>query len=258
MYRIGGILLAFFVILLGLSYLTRASFVRISGVSVQGNKIVQREAIEADVQAALSTSILKIFSRNNFALFPRAAAEQKILADYATIQNVALSFKGLRNISVQVKEYEPAYLWCDSLVRKHCYFMNPHGYVFTQAADFSQNVLFTFYGLINSDAPIGQTYLPTEQFASVNGFVENLKTFKLSPVGVNARGNGNNDFEVLLSSGGRIVFSNHEDLQTTLENVEAIFDRQTKADSNFLQKLDYVDVRFTSKAFVKMKEVPVL
>jgi hypothetical protein len=65
------------------------------------------------------------------------------------------------------------------------------------------------------------------------------------------------DFELLLSaeggSGGSIFFSNHEPVLTTFENIETIIDEQTRLDKEFLSKLDYIDVRFSSKAFVKLK-----
>lgn len=250
-YKYAGGILLFLLALFGLSLLSRADFAGVKKVVIEGNEIVRKEAIEAIVNDALETSYLWFFSKNNFALYPRETVEKEIYRQFAAVGAVSVSFDGLKTISVSVKEYKPAYLWCESVARERCYFMDVRGYVFMESAEFSEEVMFTYYGLIDPVAPVGKTYMPEEKFTALNNFIGNVKSLKLSPVGLNAR--GGEDFELHIASGGSIIFSGREDLLTTFENLETIVLAQTRAEKDFLSRLDYIDVRFNSKAFVKLK-----
>jgi hypothetical protein len=129
--------------------------------------------------------------------------------------------------------------------------MSENGFIFSESADFTDDVLFTFYGLVEADDPIGKTYTSNEKFVELNYFVESMKLLDISPVGLSARGQG--DFELRLLSGGQILFSDREDFLNTFENLETIISEQTRLDKDFLKKLEYIDIRFSSKVFVKMK-----
>ncbi len=250
-YKVGGTLVVIIVVVLLSSLLTKAGFLRIQAIEVVGNKIVLKEAIQELVTSELAASYLALFSKNNRFLFPQDDAEEKISSEFSAIKNVALSFNGLKRIEIEVEEYEPEYLWCDSVARTHCYFMDPNGYVFNEAADFSSNVLFTYYGLVDPASPVGTVYLPKEQFNTLNSFVDSLKLLRLEPVGILAR--GEDDFELILSTGGRILFTNREDYMVMFENLETIIAEQTRQDKNFLDHFEYIDVRFNTKAFIKTR-----
>ncbi len=250
-YKYSGVTFGVIALISGFAFLTRANFVKIGEVKIEGNQIVQKEAIEQIVKDELQAHSLKIFSKNNFFFYPRTETERKIQSQFSAVANVSVGLKGFKTVDVQVNEYQPAYLWCDSLARTRCYFMDKNGYIFNESADFSKDVLFTYYGLVDSKDPIGDTYLPPEKFAQLSYFIDSMKLLNLSPVGLNAR--GNDDFELLLSSGGSVLFSDHEEFLTTFENLETIIAEQLVLDKDFLSKLDYIDVRFSSKAFVKLK-----
>ncbi len=255
LYKYGGGFLAVVAIVAGLSFLSRASFVRVGNIEVEGTKISKSSEVSGIVQDELNSSYLWIFSRNNISLFSRSGVEKKIYAQSTAIKHASVSFDGLKKINVKITEYEPKYLWCDSETRDHCYFMDSRGYIFSESAGFSSNVIFTFYGLVDPAAPIGKTYMSETAFADATKFIDSMSLLRLSPIGFIARGEG--DFELLLSSGsgtgGSIFFSNHEPVLTTFENIETIIDEQTRLDKDFLLKLDYIDVRFSSKAFVRLK-----
>lgn len=247
---VGGIL--FLVItILGLSLLSRAEFARVGKVVVEGNELIRTEVLKQIVDSTLESSYLKLFSKNNFVLFPRGKIEKQIQQQFATVGAASVSFDGFKTVLVKVIEHEPAHLWCDSAARDHCYFMDANGFIFSESADFSKNVLFTYYGLVDPGQPIGKTFMPQKEFTELKEFIDSLQLLKLTAVGLNARSEG--DFELHLSPGGSILFSNKEDFLTTFENLETTVTEETKKDPNFLRRLEYIDVRFASKAFVKLK-----
>lgn len=244
-------MILFVVSVTGLSYLSRAEFVRVEKVEVQGNKIIKTETIEKIVESQRQTPYLWFFSRDNFAFFSRADTERDIYRQFATVGTVDVSFIGFKTISVHLTEHEPKYLWCDTAARINCYFMSPTGFIFMESADFSKEILFTFYGMINGDSPIGKIYMPFSKFIALNDFIKSLKLLGLSPVGLNAR--TEEDFQLYLATGGSILFSDKDDLLMTFENLETVIAEQTLKQKDFLSKLDYVDVRFSSKVFIKTK-----
>ncbi len=258
LYKYGGALFVFVVLLIGFVFLSHASFVRVAQIEVRGAKISDVETLSGVVKTELESSFLWIFSKNNIFLFSRADVEKKMYAHSTAIKKASVSFSGLKKINVNITEYEPKYLWCDSETRDRCYFMDSKGYIFSESAGFSSAVIFTFYGLVDPVNPIGKTYMSEAAFGDAVKFIDSMSLLRLEPIGLVARGEG--DFELLLSaegaaggSGGSIFFSNHEPVLTTFENIETIIDEQTRLDKEFLAKLDYIDVRFSSKAFVKLK-----
>lgn len=250
MYRFGAFFVLFVLLIIGPILLLHLDRVRIKNVLIEGNQIVDAKSIREIIDATLHSSYVWVIPKDNRLLFPKRAVKDEIITRFKSIAELNLSFEGAETLIVMIKEHDPAFLWCASEAREICYFMNTQGYIFASSADFSQSVLFTYYGLISGE-PISQNFLDAKKFAELNQFVESLKLLKIMPIGLKAREEG--DFELLLASGGSVLFSSREDYMTTFENLETIIAEQVRQDPEFLSKLDYVDVRFSSKAFIKTK-----
>jgi cell division septal protein FtsQ len=250
-YKYGGLVVFVFIIVAGIAFLTHANFLRATEVVVEGNRIVEKSWLEGIARGELNDSYLGIFSKANTFLYPRQQVEQKISEQYKSIASVSASFDGLKKVLIKVTEFEPDYLWCVSESQDQCFFMTRDAYVFSESADFSKNIIFTYYGLIDSTDPVGKTYMPREKFSAINEFIESTKELGIAPVGLAVRSEG--DYELFLEQGGSVLFSDRESFLTAFENLETITTEQSKIDSEYLKNLDYIDVRFTSKAFIKMK-----
>jgi len=235
----------------GTIFLIRSNLVRLHSVVVSGNEIVKREAIEEIISESRRDSLFWIIPKDNVVLFSRSKLKTKIQERLSTIAHTEVSFTDFYTLEVKVREHKPTYLWCASLLREKCYFMNESGFIFNEAAGFSEGVLFTYYGLVDTAAPIGKTYLPVEKFIELNKFTESLRLLKIVPVGLNVL--EQDDYEIHLSSGSTILFSGREDFLQTFANLETIITEQLRSNKNFLAEVDYIDVRFVSKAFLKLK-----
>ncbi len=253
LYKYGGIGLGVLSIFFSLFLIARADFLKVKDVAIQGTEIISKDAVRQIADSELGAKSFWFFPKNNFLLFPRKLTESKIKNQFATVANVSVSFGGLNKLLVNVQEYKPAALWCDSMSRDKCYLMDNRGYIFNEAAGFSQGALFTYYGLVDKTSPIGKTYLTEDKFKELNSFIDSLKLLKMSPVGLNSIGEG--DYEVYLSGSGKVIFSDREPFLTTFENLESVVAEQNKIDSNFIADLEYVDVRYNSKVFMKLKTV---
>lgn len=237
--------------IVGSIFAVRAQFGRIQNVTVSGNALVQEKDLRNIAWTELSGSFLWAFPKNSLVIYPKGKIEEKIRKEFATISDIDISRADNRTLAIKVSEHEPDFLWCVNLEREKCYYMDKHGYIFTESANFSKDVLFTFYGLADSENPVGKRFMSSDKFAELNYFIDSMKLLNIAPVGLNAR--GQDDFELYLSSGGSILFSDREEFLNTFENLETIIADRTVDDKNFLDKLDYIDIRFSSKVFVKLK-----
>jgi len=235
----------------GSVFAARAQFGRIQNVVVSGNELVQEKDLKNIAWTELSGSFLWAFPKNSLAIYPRENIEEKIRKEFATISEVDISRGESRTLEIKVLEHEPDFLWCSSLAREKCFYMDKNGYIFTESANFSKDVLFTFYGLADAESPVGKKFMSSEKFSEIDYFINSMKLLNISPIGLNAR--GQDDFELYLSSGGSILFSNREEFLNTFENLETIIAEQTRLDKNFLQNFEYIDIRFSSKVFVKLR-----
>lgn len=244
-----GLLVFLFV---GSAVLSRSDYAKVKNVYIVGNKTVDVREIEEIINQKLRSSYLWFVSKDNVALYPRRAVEREILDRSRAIVAASVYFSDLHTIAVELKEHEPAYLWCDSPARAKCYFMNSHGYIFSESADFAENILFTYYGLIDPDQPIGQGFLSEDQFVEVNNFVSGVESIGFETISLNAI--SQNDFEVGTATGGRIIFSNRENPSVTLGNLEAFISEKVRHERDFISKIDHLDARFGSKLFLKLKD----
>lgn len=239
----------------GVSRLTYSPVLAIEQVRVQGNSIVSPEELSAIVKNQAAGAYLGVFSKNNMFFLPRKTIEKKITDTYKTVSRVSVDFKTMREASVLVEERTPSSLWCESAdaATSACFYMDQSGYIFSQAPQFSGDVFMVYSGLIpRGTEAAGQFFLPTNDFKKLQAFVDQVVRTGLKVVSVSLSANG--DGELRLATGGSILFNRNLDYTQTVENMQSIVAAQQVAlRGNFLNRLDYINVRFTGKAFFKLK-----
>lgn len=251
-YKIAIVLSLVLLLLVGSAVLSRSEIAQIKNINISGNQIVDRNKIEKIVNDERESKFLWIIPKNNIALYPKKSVKEKILQESKAVLAATVYFADRETLNIEVSEYQPEYLWCDSSARENCYFMNKEGYIFARSAEFSENVIFTFYGLVSGE-PAGQYYLPADKFDGVNEFLKNIRILDIEPISLSAW--GNDDFEIGLVGGGSIFFSIRGDLDVAFENLDTVVSELRNTDQNFIDKIEYIDVRFGSKAFFKVRSL---
>lgn len=255
------ITLVSFTLVIGLGFgLSRLSFspaVTLSSIQVKGSSLVSSDEVLALVKAQTASAYLGVFSKNNFLLFPRTAIEQKITATYKTVASAAVSFTGLHTATVALEERVPAALWCDGApaAPRDCFYMDKTGYIFEQAPEFNGAVYVSYFGMIPSEKvndPTGLQFLSPSDFQKLADFVSSVGRFGVQPVAVSLEQNGDGTLRLL--SGSSILFSRALDYGQTLENLNSIINaEQIAVHGKFLTSFDYINVRFGTKAFFKLR-----
>jgi hypothetical protein len=240
---------------IGLAMLTRSNRAKIHSITISGNNLVPAGELKKIAESATASAFLGFFKKDNIVLYPKGVTEQSIANNFKSIQKVDISFKTANDLEVKVVEHKPSYLWCASRteVPKNCFYMDDTGYIFSEAPIFSGNIFFIYYGLIDSKNAIGSTYLSAETLKSLKTFVEGIKTLGADPRGLLTYGVDN--YELVLYPYSKIMFNSKTDFLRTFGNLEAVVKKQVQATGkdNFFKNLDYIDLRFASKAYFKMK-----
>src|SRR3989344_1472369 len=91
---------------------SRREGVSISDIKIIGTASVSEKEVLAFADDALRGSYWGLFSRKNSLIYPKDALERGLFENFPHIANVAISRKSLRELSVEVNEREPSYLWC--------------------------------------------------------------------------------------------------------------------------------------------------
>ena len=248
-----------------LSWLSKISLLQIENIEVSGNSTVSKDEIINLIKMETSAKYLMLFSKNSIFLYPKKSIEKKLLDDFKKIYKLSIKSKGLKTLVVNIAERKPNSLWCfskseDGSVRKNensgmCYFLDEEGVIFSEAPDFSGGAFLRYYGLLDGvEQPVGQIYLPSEKFKEVSRFVSSLENLGISPAGFRAE--SENNYEIYLKNGVKIIFDDNQPFDKTLENIQSILseiDFKGDYSANNPLKINYVDMRFGNKIFYKTK-----
>ena len=257
------LLLIFFVLFL--SWLSKISSFQIENIEVSGNSTVSKDEIINLIKMETAAKYFFLFSKNSVFLYPKKSIEIKLADDFKKIKNITIKSKGFKTLIATIVERKPNSLWCfseskDGNIRNNanlgmCYFLDEEGVIFSEAPDFSGNAFLRYYGLLDeTEQPIGKIYLPIGKFKEMSRFVSSLETLGLNTV--EFRAESENDYEVKLKNGIKIIFDAKQPFDKTLENIESILsevDLKGEYSANNPPKINYVDLRFGNKVYLKIK-----
>lgn len=258
----GFLLLIGFVFLL--SWLSKMSAIQIVEIKVSGNSAVGENEIKKLIEEETSKKYFGLFSKNSRFLYPNDQIEEKILNDLKEIEKIEIKSRGLKALTVSVEERKPNSVWCadkdgnaenkNSENTNSCYFLDKEGMIFSKAPDFSGGTYVHYYGLIGTSTPIGKIYFSSVKFKEINSFLNSLKG--LGVIISEFHAETENDYEIYLENGSRIIFDDKQPFEKTLANLESILGEigiGKGLSTSSSVKLDYADLRFGNKVFYKTK-----
>lgn len=242
---------------------------RIKTVVVENDGAIQTDAIQATVAQAFEKTHA-FFIPNDSVLFSGMNIVKKELHErFPRIEHVDLERVGVRTLLVAVQERTPRALWCGDIVpdiayrSSHeqqtageeawgaCYLVDGTGFLYARAPIYTGDIFMRYYGSLDNASPIGQYFLSSEEFLRWETFLEDLKEDGLlarALLIVDER-----DGELYLDNGLRILIPRTEDLDTLRNRLFATVEEQAIDTS---RNIEYIDLRFGTKAFVRYVEIP--
>ncbi len=247
-------------LVVSLSLLSRALFWKITTIKIEGNQAVSSTDIETKVREMIEGNYAHLFSKSNVFLYPKKEIEHTLLTQFKRLKSVALDFQDFNTIDVSLVELQPYATWCTSTTTENttqfgsdCYLMDETGYIFSPAPTFSSNVYVQYYGLATATDPVGVRYVDQNKFAAVQDFLKSLTKLQLEPSRVLMKDDG--ELDVYIEKGAKIIIEQDEDLMKKYHNLDVLLhdDSAITSTKDFLDSLDYIDLRFGNKLFYKLK-----
>ena len=212
---------------------------------------------------AMRGSYFGIIPRDSIFFFPESRIRADILADHPGIAAISIFRSGLTSISIKVNDRAPIARWCGLAptagVDEYCYIFDANGVLFA-AADATSTPTINSFKLyaplegttldsvtMNQLEPLRATLAHAELLPDVFDLARQLTTFGSSVATIVITSDEEvNDY---LASGTRItyVLGHEQNAFTALVSARA---NMNLADGS----VDYVDLRFDGKVYLKRKE----
>lgn len=221
-------------------------------------RIVHIEIFNADqsfatiASRAMEGNYFGIIPRDSIFFFPASRIRTDILTAYPNIAAVSLFRSGLTGISIRIDTRVPIARWCGLAptagIEEYCYVFDASGFIFAALATSTQTInSFALYAPLEGTTlePLRATISHAEKLPAVFDFARQLDTFGPSVSSIVFR---NDEVDVYLKSDTRItyVLGHEQDAFTALVSGR---DNFNLADGS----VDYVDLRFDGKVYLKKK-----
>jgi hypothetical protein len=245
-----------FLFLILIPTVTHLPFIKISKVNIVGAELISKEEVESLVKADLKGNYAFIFSKANAFIYPDNLILKNLKETFPEISKVEVLREDLKTLQVTIVEREPMALWCDDSVESLCFFVDEKGEIYSKAPQFSQGAYIRFREGVDPPG-LGQ-FIFKDNFLEVLNFAKKVKSLDLPITYIIPRVE-DEDYDIHISGGGKIIFSLREDLSAVSERLEYYLKdkNSVKSLSEFIKNLDYLDLRFGKKLFLKEKEAMV-
>jgi cell division septal protein FtsQ len=257
---VGGVFVLFGVV----SYGCHHKSLRLQNVAVVTDGVLQKEEIASVIQSKLSDSYLGLLPKDSSLRYSYSDIEETLESDFPRIKSVTVTRPDIHTLQTEIEERVPEALWCGDVVPPmaheqtseeersteglwgSCYLLDREGYMYAKAPMYSGNMYPRYYGSLAHADPVGQNYLPKEEFETWQNFYTSLKYIDIEPQAllfVDER-----DVEVYLTNGLRLLVPRDEDVGSIHQRLFAVLDSDS---IDTTKEVEYIDLRFGSKAFVK-------
>lgn len=253
-YSVGGIAL----FISGLSFLSQLESISIDRVVVEGNSRVNTAAIENIVLRDVSGNYGYLFSKRNTFLYPKQEIEHDILT-LPAIEEVLVSRRGLGVLVASVKERGARAQWCSDETHM-CFSLDQDGFVYApldatcvdDSCAPSLSATFVYKGNISGD-PVGQYFLPSNDFKKISFFIDQIKLLDIHPIDATISDTGY--MYIGLEAGGKIIVNPRDDLTKVLSNLSVVLADKTIVPNleQFLYNLEYLKLDAGNKVVYKLK-----
>jgi hypothetical protein len=250
-------LVLFLLLVTGLVFLSNWQKVSITNIFIPNISVLDEKEVKQKADSFISTKFLYFFSRKNLLLYKKEDLVKYLEKEYPRIKNIKIESEGLNSLILEFSFREPHSLWCDNLPSEDlvskCYFLDQTGFVYDKSPQFSGDVYFKYYGILPYNSPIGSYFLKDQnKFKDLGEFIKEAKKLQITPLHIIAL--NENEFEMYLFGGGKIIFDTNEPLLKTKERLsillktEGIFEKEKG-----VLNVEYIDLRFGDKLFYKEK-----
>jgi hypothetical protein len=243
------------ILLVGLVFFSRLESFRIKAVTVTGAQVVGEDSVQAVVEEIIAGHYLWVIPRNNAFIYPENNVRETIRERFERFSSVQVELAGLTGLSIVVEEREPTALYCadepEQGIYAGCYFLDEKGLIFDAAPTFSDGVYFVYTSEAQFEDPLGQAFLPAQEFALLSEFVRKLQLMNVEPRVFAATA----EYHITLASGAVITWLPETNLELVYSNLESFLQsEEIKTQTDFWERILVLDLRTANKVFYSFRE----
>lgn len=223
----------------------------IQNITIVGNQILQSEDITEVVRNNISGSYLLVIPKRNTAIYPKKQIIEDIYTTFPRIEEVSVKRDGLQALTITVSEKAGDALYCGTYPSTTCYFTSSIGRIVDAAPTFSGSVYLRFFTEEPLSDPLGTQLLETRKYTQLISFVDGLESLGFRIYGIVL--GDQYEHEIVLTTGGKILFQEVEDYSYMLANLQAALEQEELQEkwTNRKKYLEYFDLRFSNKVYYK-------
>jgi cell division septal protein FtsQ len=245
-------------------YTLRWNAVRITAVHVTTNGGLSEDVLTQALHDQLAGTYLRFVPKDSAFLVSPDSLADVLMARFPRILSVDIQRAGMQTLQATITERSPEALWCGDVVPPvasdysrqgtsvseeawgTCYFMDATGFLYAKAPLYTGDVFNRYYGSLTQAEPVGQHFVPTEEFTRWEQLYHDLfdESYALRAVlFVDDR-----DVELYLKGGIRLLALRTEDLGMLKQRIIALL---TSDALDLTKPIEYVDLRFGTKGYVR-------
>ena len=257
-----GVVLLF----IGLAWGANRPSLLITNTVIQGNKILDANALKKNAEESLNGNYFYFFPKKNVLIYPKDFIISRVLSAFPGVASADLSIGKSHELIISIEERKPSAIWCGvdnpaTLLGlpASCFYVDETGYIFGNSPSFSGDAYFTLYGQggLKGNTFLGQHFVSGDLFEKII----NLRNFLLGYITtVNTIYLGDENYAEFKDDSGLIIKWNiDQDIAQIKSNMQAIFRSDSWKDGTFSsdpekrKPLEYLDFRFGNKVFYKEK-----
>lgn len=236
---------------------------RITEVSISGNKTIEAGDIASTLRSSISGTFFFLFPRNAYALVRERKIQEMLTEAFPIFAEVSVDKTFPRSLAVMVREREPYAIWCveetyaeaesvatEEEIGSTCFYIDTDGVAFTRAPDVSGNLITKIVDRRRAAPLLGEGVLERDVTHSFNLLTEEFeRVTKVRPRKIVIGAEHPKSVQVVTGEGWVVQLETDTDIKTALENLRLIIERDIKNTQN----LEYIDLRFADKVFYKLK-----
>ena len=238
----------------GVWYGTRLSFVTISTITVTGGETINPQFVEAQAAEALSGTYLGLIPKRFSWWFPETAVYAAV-GQVARIKDVTVTKVSGQELQITYDEYKPAALWCgEGETADACLFLDGTGYAFGAAPNLTGESVIRYQSL-GKEVTVGVRPFSEADFAATRHFTDLLAAagWFVTHIEIDSA----RDVFYTLGPSGEIKANLSQSPDFLLTQLTTL--RQSPEFSHLAPgAFQYIDVRFSPKLFVNETSVQVV
>ena len=233
-------------------FLLRGNFFKIASIEIDGNLVVSKESLIQVANDSLIGNYFYLIPHSSIVLYPHDSIVNSIIKKFPRIESVKVKALSTKSIRISVVERKPNALWCETPDSKYCFFIDSTGLVFDSAPSFSSDVYMVYRGILDSN-PVGNYYLPTQQFAKVQSLLEKIRALGIRPTRLEYDSSGS--YKIVTHEGVFILFSIDDNVDKISSNLASVLnDPKLNIFQNHVLSVFSIDLRYGNKVIVRKNE----